>query len=66
MANPNPDMNRSSGVPVSHLRQLVEHWRTTDDWRAQEAALDRHPQVAAMEAPGLVVGGGRGSFRKVR
>lgn len=28
------------GTPVPYLRALVESWRTTFDWRAQEAALN--------------------------
>jgi pimeloyl-ACP methyl ester carboxylesterase len=32
------------GVPVDHLRELAEYWRTRFDWRAQEAALNQYPQ----------------------
>ncbi|MDG4792786.1 epoxide hydrolase family protein [Micromonospora sp. WMMD1082] len=32
------------GVPVSYLRELAEYWRTTYDWRAAEAELNRYPQ----------------------
>lgn len=32
------------GVPVAHLRELAEHWRTRFDWRAQEARLNDFPQ----------------------
>jgi pimeloyl-ACP methyl ester carboxylesterase len=32
------------GVPVSYLRELAEYWRTTYDWRAQEARLNEFPQ----------------------
>lgn len=39
-----PEVGWSYGVPVSYLADLVEHWRTSYDWRAQEAALNRHPQ----------------------
>jgi epoxide hydrolase len=28
------------GVPVDYLRELVEYWRDTYDWRAQEARLN--------------------------
>src|SRR5918992_1096007 len=28
------------GVPLGYLRQLVEHWRTGFDWRAQERRLN--------------------------
>jgi pimeloyl-ACP methyl ester carboxylesterase len=29
------------GIPVDYLRQLVDYWLATYDWRAQEAALNR-------------------------
>jgi pimeloyl-ACP methyl ester carboxylesterase len=32
------------GSDVTYLRQLVEHWRTQFDWRAQEARLNAFPQ----------------------
>ncbi len=32
------------GVPVSYVRDLVERWRTSYDWRAQEAKLNEYPQ----------------------
>jgi len=32
------------GVPVDHLRDLAEYWRTGYDWRAAEARLNRFPQ----------------------
>jgi pimeloyl-ACP methyl ester carboxylesterase len=32
------------GVPVSYLKELAEYWRTTYDWRAAEAELNRYPQ----------------------
>ena len=28
------------GIPVDYLRELVEYWRDTYDWRAQEARLN--------------------------
>ena len=39
-----PDAGWSRGVPVGHLRELVERWVTTYDWRRVEADLNRHPQ----------------------
>ncbi|MDT0317358.1 epoxide hydrolase family protein [Streptomyces millisiae] len=39
-----PGVGWSRGVPVGYLRELAEHWRTAHDWRAQEAALNAHPQ----------------------
>ncbi|GAB3346548.1 epoxide hydrolase family protein [Modestobacter lapidis] len=35
----------SRGLPAAVLRELVEHWCTGWDWRAQEAALNAWPQV---------------------
>ncbi|TDD36420.1 epoxide hydrolase [Actinomadura sp. KC06] len=32
------------GVPVDYLRDLVEYWRTSYDWRGHEAALNEIPQ----------------------
>ena len=32
------------GADVAYLKQLVEHWRTKFDWRAQEARLNAFPQ----------------------
>ena len=34
----------SYGVPLEYVRELVHHWRTGFDWRAQEARLNTHPQ----------------------
>lgn len=31
------------GVPVSYVQDLVERWRTSFDWRAQEAQLNEYP-----------------------
>ena len=38
------DVGWSRGVPVSYLRELAEYWRTSFDWRKQEAALNAFPQ----------------------
>jgi pimeloyl-ACP methyl ester carboxylesterase len=32
------------GVPVSYVRDLVEYWQHTYDWRTWEARLNTHPQ----------------------
>jgi pimeloyl-ACP methyl ester carboxylesterase len=32
------------GTDLGYLRQLVEHWRTAFDWRAEEARLNVFPQ----------------------
>ncbi|WP_026360622.1 epoxide hydrolase family protein [Amycolatopsis nigrescens] len=39
-----PGVGWSRGVPVGYLKELAEYWRTGYDWRAQEAALNEHPQ----------------------
>ena len=31
------------GIPMSYLRELVEYWRETYDWRAQEVRLNQLP-----------------------
>ena len=35
----------SAGVPVSYLRQMVEHWAGDFDWRAQEERMNAYPQL---------------------
>ncbi|WP_173085085.1 epoxide hydrolase family protein [Phytohabitans rumicis] len=44
----------SRGVPVEHLRELAEYWRTGYDWRAREAELNAFPQFTT-EIDGLRV-----------
>jgi pimeloyl-ACP methyl ester carboxylesterase len=39
-----PGVGASRGVPLGELRELAGHWRTTFDWRAREAELNRYPQ----------------------
>ncbi|GAB4586154.1 epoxide hydrolase family protein [Nocardia sp. IFM 10818] len=39
-----PGIGWERGVPLDHLRELAEYWRTGFDWRAQEAALNAFPQ----------------------
>ncbi|MEV0128693.1 epoxide hydrolase family protein [Dactylosporangium sp. NPDC050688] len=39
-----PGAGWSRGVPVEHLRDLVERWTTTFDWRAVEEQINQHPQ----------------------
>ena len=34
----------SQGVPLAHLRRLVEYWRTSYDWRRFEARINAFPQ----------------------
>ena len=35
------------GTDVAYLQQLVEYWRTSFDWRAEEARLNAFPQYKA-------------------
>ncbi len=39
-----PGAEWSYGVPLGYVRELVDHWRTAYDWRAQEACINEHPQ----------------------
>ncbi|EFC85928.1 epoxide hydrolase family protein [Parafrankia sp. EUN1f] len=39
-----PGVGWSRGVPLGYLKDLVEHWRTSYDWRRHEAALNDIPQ----------------------
>ena len=39
-----PGVDWSYGVPRDYVRELVDHWRTGYDWRAQEARINAHPQ----------------------
>jgi pimeloyl-ACP methyl ester carboxylesterase len=38
------DVGWRLGIPVDHLRDLAEYWRTGFDWRAQERRLNTYPQ----------------------
>src|SRR4051794_7859566 len=40
-----PGVGWDYGVPVAHVRELAEHWRTAYDWRAFEARLNAHDQL---------------------
>ena len=31
------------GTPVAYLREMVDHWQTGFDWRAQEARMNQYP-----------------------
>ena len=35
-----PDTGWEYGIPLGYLRELVEYWRETYDWRTEEARLD--------------------------
>lgn len=39
-----PGIGSSRGLPLANTRDLVEYWRNTFDWRAQEARLNAFPQ----------------------
>jgi pimeloyl-ACP methyl ester carboxylesterase len=39
-----PGVGWRYGVPLGYLRELAEYWRTSYDWRAQEARLNQIPQ----------------------
>ncbi|MFC7493234.1 MULTISPECIES: epoxide hydrolase family protein [unclassified Nocardioides] len=36
--------DRSRGIPDGELAEVLEHWRSSYDWRAHEAALNELPQ----------------------
>jgi pimeloyl-ACP methyl ester carboxylesterase len=39
-----PGVGWSYGVPLQHLKELTEYWRTKYNWRAYEATLNDFPQ----------------------
>ncbi len=39
-----PGVGWSYGVPLNHVKELVEYWRTSYDWRKWEATLNQYPQ----------------------
>ncbi len=39
-----PDVEGNDGVPLGYMKELVEYWRTSYDWRKQEAQLNEFPQ----------------------
>lgn len=39
-----PGTGWDRGVPVEYLKELAEYWRTSYDWRAAEAELNKFPQ----------------------
>ena len=42
------DAGWSLGTDLAFMKRLTEHWRDGYDWRAQEAALNAHPQFTAV------------------
>jgi epoxide hydrolase len=43
---PLPGDGWDTGVPVDYLRELVEYWRVSYDWREQEQLLNSYPQFS--------------------
>lgn len=39
-----PGVGWGRGVPLAYLKELVEYWRSSYDWRAHEARLNAYPQ----------------------
>ncbi|SHF36025.1 Pimeloyl-ACP methyl ester carboxylesterase [Seinonella peptonophila] len=39
-----PDIGGNDGVPLGYMKELVDYWRTSYDWRKQEAKLNEFPQ----------------------
>jgi pimeloyl-ACP methyl ester carboxylesterase len=39
-----PGVGWERGVPLGYLKELVDYWRTTYDWRRAERQLNRFPQ----------------------
>ena len=41
------DAGWGQGTDLAFMKRLAQHWRERYDWRAQEAALNAHPQFTA-------------------
>ena len=41
---PLPGDGWDTGIPVAYLRELVDYWRDSYDWRTQESQLNQYPQ----------------------
>jgi epoxide hydrolase len=39
-----PGVGWTRGVPLDHLRELADYWRTGYDWRVRETELNQYPQ----------------------
>ena len=39
-----PGVGWAQGIPLDYTRKLAQYWRTTYDWRAEEARLNSFPQ----------------------
>ena len=49
---PLPGADWTLGMDTQYLRSLMDYWRNGFDWRAIEAALNRHPHFEALEDSG--------------
>lgn len=45
--DPSPLLDWEDGTDFGFMQRLTEHWRTSFDWRAQEAKLNQLPQFTA-------------------
>lgn len=54
LPNELPGVGRSQGIPGDFLQELLDHWRSDFDWRAQEARINALPNFRA-EIGGLGV-----------
>jgi epoxide hydrolase len=43
-----PGVGWKRGVPLGYLIELAEYWRTSYDWRAHEASINRFPQYTTV------------------
>ena len=43
-ARPSPPSERDAGISPRYLRELVEYWQGSFDWRAAEAHINTYPQ----------------------
>ncbi|MGH2529494.1 MAG: epoxide hydrolase N-terminal domain-containing protein, partial [Actinomycetota bacterium] len=41
-----PSVGWSYGVSLKYVKEMVEYWRTSYDWRKQEARLNEFPQFS--------------------
>ena len=49
-----PGVGWAYGVPLGHVKELAEHWRTGYDWRAAEAQLNAFPQfTTTIDGPNI-------------
>ncbi|MEV6277773.1 epoxide hydrolase [Nocardia sp. NPDC051832] len=51
---PLPGDDWDTGVPTTWLRELVDYWRTSYDWRSEEAKINAYPQFTT-EIDGQII-----------